>query len=158
MPYCVKCGTPAGQSDQFCGKCGAPQAANGPQASRAREFFSNVSGRNAALFCYLPFVGWIVSIFVLAADRFRRDDRVRFHAFQGLYLFAAWVLVDWLISPVLFGPAFGVRALVRSVDGILKLIIFGTWIFMMIRVNQDQDYHLPILGELAERSVSEQRP
>ena len=160
MPYCVQCGSGVGDQDQFCAKCGRrQQVAPGVNETteRVRHFFSSVSDRNAALCCYLPFVGWIASILVLASERFRRDDRVRFHAFQGLYLFAAWVLVDWLISPVLFGPFFGFRALVRSIDGLLKLTIFGAWIFMMIRVNQDQDYHLPILGELAERSVSEQR-
>ena len=34
----------------------------------------------------------------------------------------------------------------------------GAWIFMLMKVSHDQDYRLPILGELADRSVSEQRP
>jgi uncharacterized membrane protein len=29
---------------------------------------------------------------------------------------------------------------------------------MLMKVSHDEDYRLPILGELAERSVSEQRP
>jgi uncharacterized membrane protein len=28
---------------------------------------------------------------------------------------------------------------------------------MIIKVSHDEDYHLPLVGELAERSVSEQR-
>jgi uncharacterized membrane protein len=160
MPYCVQCGNQVGGRDQFCGRCGTAQkpAPMGSPSAGGRDFFSNVSARNAAMFSYLPFVGWIVAIIVLASDRFRRDDRVRFHAFQGLYLFVAWVLVDWLITPALFGPAFGFRfPFFRTIETLMKLVIFGSWIFMMIRVNHDQDYHLPIIGELAERSVSEQR-
>jgi uncharacterized membrane protein len=40
---------------------------------------------------------------------------------------------------------------------LLKLLIFGTWIFMMVKVSHDDNFKLPIVGELAERSVSEQR-
>jgi hypothetical protein len=29
---------------------------------------------------------------------------------------------------------------------------------MLMKVSQDVDYRLPVLGELADRSVSEQRP
>jgi uncharacterized membrane protein len=155
MSYCVQCGNQVQPADPFCGKCGAPQpAAGAPPASGA--FPSNLSDRHAAMFCYLPFVGWIVAIIVLASDRFRRDDRVRFHAFQGLYLFAVWVLVDWLLTPALFPLAFGFPVF-RTVENLLKLAVFGAWVFMLIRVHHNQDYHLPILGELAERSVSEQR-
>jgi uncharacterized membrane protein len=36
-------------------------------------------------------------------------------------------------------------------------VIFGAWIFMIVKTSQDEVYKLPILGELAEKSVSEQR-
>ena len=39
----------------------------------------------------------------------------------------------------------------------MKAVIFGTWIFMIIKTSQDKMYKLPILGDLAEKSVSEQR-
>jgi uncharacterized membrane protein len=108
--------------------------------------------------CYVPLIGWIASIIVLASERFRRDHRLRFHAFQGLYLFAAWLLVDWVISPALLAPGFAFGfPFYRTAARLLKLVVLGAWVFMMIRVSQDQDYHLPIVGELAERSVSEQR-
>jgi uncharacterized membrane protein len=42
-------------------------------------------------------------------------------------------------------------------EAVMKLAIVGTWIFMLVRVSNDDDYHLPVIGELAERSVSEQR-
>ena len=39
------------------------------------------------------------SIIVLAADKFRTNRAVRFHAFQGLYLFVAWLIVQQVIAP-----------------------------------------------------------
>jgi uncharacterized membrane protein len=124
-----------------------------------QHFWSNISHRNAALLCYIPWVGWIAAIAVLASDRFRAEKRLRFHAFQGLYLFAAWLMVEWVIAPMVAFPASTVGfPFYRSVSQILHLIIVGAWIFMLMKVSHDVDYRLPIIGELADRSVSEQRP
>jgi len=115
-----------------------------------------ISNRNAALLCYIPMVGWIAAVVVLASDRFRRDTQVRFHAFQGLYLFVAWLLVTWVISPALY-LADGFGSFHRLAASMLHLVIFVAWIVMIIKVSHNENYRLPIVGELAERSVSEQR-
>lgn len=163
MPYCVQCGNQVGATDQFCAKCGSRQAQAGPGPSGGPstphpDFTGGISNRNAALLCYIPMVGWIAAIVVLASDRFRRETQVRFHAFQGLYLFVAWLLVEWVVSPALyisdFGPGFGLHHLFTH---LLQLLILAAWIVMLIKVSHDETYKLPIIGELAERSVSEQR-
>jgi len=166
MPYCPQCGTNVGASDVFCAKCGGRQPGSSPNpgfsgAATAQghpgmggDFMGNLSNRHAALLCYIPLVGWIAAIVVLAADRFRRDTQVRFHAFQGLYLFVAWLIVDWVIKPIHYmSYDWGMSHLVT---GGLQLLVLFAWIFMMIKVSQDQTYKLPIVGELAEKSVSEQ--
>jgi uncharacterized membrane protein len=167
MPYCVQCGQTVGSSDHFCAKCGAQQSGGAPSGTtwaasgpgRVHDFWTNISQRNAALLCYIPWVGWIAAIAVLASDRFRTEKRLRFHAFQGLYLFAAWLMVEWVIAPMLAFPASTVGfPFYRSISQILHLVIVGAWIFMLMKVSHDVDYRLPILGELADRSVSEQRP
>ncbi len=159
MPYCVQCGQTVGSSDRFCAKCGTQQSGGTPRTDRVKDFWSNISHRNAALLCYFPWVGWIAAIAVLASDRFRSEKRLRFHAFQGLYLFAAWLLVDWVFTPMLAFPASNVGfPFYRTISQLLHLVIVGAWIFMLIKVSQDQDYHLPVIGDLADRSVSEQRP
>jgi len=165
MAFCVQCGQAVGSADKFCAKCGTPQAgaSSGPSSSgysaagRVQDFWSNVSHRNAALLCYIPWVGWIAAIAVLASERFRSEKRLRFHAFQGLYLFAAWLMVEWVVTPMLVFPTVGFPFF-RGISQILHLVIVGTWIFMLIKVSQDVDYRLPVLGDLADRSVSEQRP
>jgi uncharacterized membrane protein len=164
MPYCCQCGQSVGNRDAYCGVCGARQPGLGPSTGFASGFASTpgmdyvhgISPRTASLLCYIPILGWIVSIVVLASARFRHDVRVRFHAFQGLYLFVTWLLVDWVLSPMFHFAFFG-PPLHSVFPGLLKVVIFCAWIFMIIKTSHDEMYKLPILGDLAEKSVSEQR-
>lgn len=158
MPYCVQCGNNVGGTDQFCGKCGSRQQAAKPGSSPPPDIMAGISNRNASLLCYIPMVGWIAAIVVLASERFRKIPQVRFHAFQGLYLFVAWLMVEWVISPALyFSDWTGGFPMHRLFSRGLQLLIFAAWIVMIIKVSHDEDYKLPIVGELAQRSVSEQR-
>jgi uncharacterized membrane protein len=107
--------------------------------------------RTASMLCYIPFVGWIAAILVLAAQRFQKSPDVRFHAFQGLYLFVAWLLLDWAVLPWFpFGPHHFFFAPLRT---IAHAILFAIWIFMLIKAAHEERYSLPIIGELAERSL-----
>jgi uncharacterized membrane protein len=98
-----------------------------------------------------------VAIVVLASARFRHDTRVRFNAFQGLYLFVAWLIVDWVLSPIFHFSSYGGPPFHRIFPGLMHVVILCTWIFMIIKTAHGEVYKLPILGELAEKSVSEQR-
>lgn len=153
MPYCVQCGKQVGAADQFCSGCGAKQGAAGP--SPAADFWSNMQDRTVMQLCYIPWVGWIPAIGVIASDRFRNQDRIRFHAFQGLYLFVIWLIADWFLDPALhFGwPFVGLG----FIPGVVKLSVVVAWIVMLIKVRQGEDFRLPVVGELADKSVSEQR-
>ena len=99
------------------------------------------------MLCYAPFIGWIASLFVLGTQRFRESVDVRFHAFQGLYLFVAWLLLEhvpWFAGlPIPFFP----------IRKILKLALLGLSVFMMIKASRDERLSLPVIGELAERSL-----
>ena len=149
MPYCVNCGTGVAPSDTFCAVCGARQKTTGTP-----DFVDSLSPRTLSILCYIPVLGWIACVLVLASQRFRDDRTLRFHAFQGLYLFVIWLLIDWVISPfVFFGPG---RA-EKVVESMLTLVIYVAWIVMLIKTSQQQHFSLPIVGELAERSVAEQR-
>jgi uncharacterized membrane protein len=153
MPFCCQCGQSVGGRDVYCAVCGARQPSSVPPTV---EYMQGISPRTASLLCYIPILGWIVAIVVLASARFRDNVRVRFHAFQGLYLFVAWLIVDWALGPM-FRYAFFGPPLHQLFPALLKAVIFGAWIFMIIKTSQDETYKLPILGDLAEKSVSEQR-
>ncbi|MCW5981285.1 MAG: hypothetical protein KIT09_24590 [Bryobacteraceae bacterium] len=151
MPYCNQCGTKVAATDAYCAACGGRQPGVPKPSADPLPWLTS---RNAALLCYIPLVGWIAAIVVLASHRFKEERNVRFHAFQGLYLFVAWLIVDWFVSPFFqFGPH-GTRA---AVTGLLKAGLFVAWIVMIVKTSQNEHFRLPILGELADRSVSEQR-
>jgi uncharacterized membrane protein len=157
MPYCTQCGNQVSDQDVFCAKCGQRQtgAAAGATTASPRDFLDGVSPQTASICCYIPYLGWIAAIIALAAPKFQHDRVVRFHAFQGLYLFVVWLLVDWVVSPLFgFVPTPYPSQIVR---GVLKLAVVLSWIFMLVKTSQNEMYRLPIIGELAERSMSEQR-
>jgi uncharacterized membrane protein len=157
MPFCPQCGSNVSAADRFCARCGGSQPGTHGAAAAAPPhpgFAPGISNRNAALLCYIPWVGWVAAIVVLASDRFRHETQVRFHAFQGLYLFVAWLLVEWVIQPALWWGSFPMH---RVFPELLHLVILIAWIFMLVKVSHDEHYRLPIIGELADRSVCEQR-
>ena len=154
MPYCCKCGTQVGDKDAFCGKCGTRQAT---QPNPHADFLANITPRVASMLCYVPVVGWIPCVVVLASQRYRQDRFARFHAFQGLYLFVAWLIVDMVLSPMFGHMPIRFALFHRGSFDIFKLAMYAVWIFMMVKTSQDQVLKLPILGDLAERSVAEQR-
>jgi uncharacterized membrane protein len=106
--------------------------------------------RSASILCYVPVVGWIASILVLAAQRYRTDRVVRFHAFQGLYLFVAWLINDRVLKYAL-DPLSGVH----NLHDVISLVLLGMAIFMMVKASHNEAFSLPIFGELAQRSVAE---
>lgn len=156
MPYCCQCGNAVRNADVYCAKCGARQSAAAPPPPLP-DYLAGVSSRTASLLCYVPMVGWLAAIVVLASARFRYDSKVRFNAFQGIYLFVAWLIVHSL-GPVFGFPHFwGGLHFYSFVPWVLKVAVFCAWIFMIIKASQDELFKLPILGDLAEKSMSEQR-
>ncbi len=158
MPYCSQCGAQVRDTDAFCGMCAARQPVPAPPAG------DGISPRTASILCYIPVVGWIPAVIALASGRFRRDTTVRFHAFQGIYLFVVWLIVDWILGPATgfsMGRAWagswhtGIPAL--GLVGLLKAAVMVAWVVMMVKASKGEMYRLPILGELAERSVAEQK-
>ncbi len=151
MPYCSQCGNQVGPADAYCGRCGASQPVGtaAGHAGAGKTPFSDISPRTASILCYIPGIGWVAAILVLAAERFRADRVVRFHAFQGLYLFVAWLINQWVIEP--FSGPFG-RFQLHNVIGLILLIMS---IVMIVKAAHEQRYSLPLFGELAERSVAE---
>lgn len=154
MPYCHKCGSNVGTRDAFCVRCGTaqPAAASPP----GPDMLTGLSPRTASLLCYIPVVGWLAAIVILASTQYRHNARVRFDAFQGIYLFVAWLVLEWVVGPLFHWP-FGGPQVYRVIPALMKAAVFGAWIFMIIKASQEEQFKLPILGELAEKSVTEQR-
>lgn len=156
MPFCTQCGKQISDEARFCPGCGARQGAAGPAsgaASSGTGFLETMNPRTASILCYIPVVGWIACVVLLAARKFQSDRTVRFHAFQGLYIFVAWLLVDRAIGPVIRAMPLDNLGLI----GLMKMVLVGAWVFMLIKTSNNEAYRLPVFGELADRSIAEQR-
>lgn len=176
MAFCTQCGKSVGDRDLFCAECGAPQAGRPgeqrtstespnpassfapppprPTSPRhpAPEFMAGWPDNKVAGLCYIPFVGWVFAIVVLAAERFRHAAEVRFHAFQGLYLFVVYLILNWV-----FDPLASHNHAMRQITDLIQLVVIGGGIFMLVKTNHGSLIRLPFLGELADKSVSEQK-
>ena len=148
MPYCSQCGTQVSERDVFCARCGGRQPGQARPTASA-DPLATLSPRTASILCYIPAVGWIASVVVLAAERFRGNKVVRFHAFQGLYLFVAWLVEDWVLRPVFVAMPH------THLDSLVKAALLGMSIFMIVKASHEVPFQLPLFGELAQRSVAE---
>jgi uncharacterized membrane protein len=121
----------------------------------APDFLNGISDRTACILCYIPVFGIIPSIICLAAQRFRNNYRVRFNAFQGLYLFVAWLVVSSAIPSLLLSalPGGGVE---HTLLHLVQLALIFCWIYMLTKSAKEEQVSLPILGDLAARSAQEQ--
>jgi uncharacterized membrane protein len=153
MPFCTQCGREVANSAAFCGNCGARQAPGGasPSAGPTQDPLAALTPKWATILCYVPTIGWIAAVLVLAARKFKGDQNVRFHAFQGLYLFATWLLIKWVVGPIMDA---GSDRIIR-IDHILEAVLIGVSIFMIVKASHEETYVLPIIGELAKRSATE---
>ncbi|HYZ82872.1 MAG TPA: zinc ribbon domain-containing protein [Bryobacteraceae bacterium] len=155
MPFCTACGNKVGDRDTFCAHCGTRQTVSTPPSFNVADPLASLTPRTISILCYIPVFGWIVAILALANPKFHSNRVVRFHAFQGLYLFVVWLLVDWVVAPFLGG--LGPESAARIARGLLKASVFVGWLIMLVKTSQNEDFRLPILGELADRSMNEQR-
>ena len=151
MPYCTHCGTQVNAQSAFCHACGCAQ----PNRPAYVDPLDHLSDRTASMLCYIPIFGVIPAIIFLATQRYRRNAKVRFDAFQSLYLFLAFVIVSSVLPPF-FWLSFGHFGLHSLFIPLLKAAVFVLWVYLLIKAAQEQRVHLPVIGDLAARSAAEQ--
>ena len=152
MPYCCQCGKSVGNHDAYCGVCGARQAA--AASMPPMDYMHGISPRTASLLCYIPILGWIVSIVVLASARFRTDPRVRFHAFQCIGIAVVWFVL-WIVVAVasmMVALIPGVRMLLLFIHFLyvgLGIAVFILWLMAIIKASKGEWFKIPFIGDFA---------
>jgi uncharacterized membrane protein len=166
VPFCTNCGTSVSGDANYCYRCGAAQprtdqtfgrssSASTASFSQGTDFLDSISNRTAAILCYIPVFGVIPAIIFLASRKFRYNPRVRFDGFQSLYLFVAWLIIS-SAAPILFfhgASGFGVEG---PLFGLIKLSILICWIYLLVKAAKEEQVRLPVIGDLAARSATEQ--
>src|SRR2546423_1543908 len=155
MLFVIHCGKIVHERDFYCANFGSRQAVSaatpGSGYAPGADPLGGITPRTASVLCYIPIGGWIAAVGGPAAAKFRNNRNVRFHAVQGLHLFATWLFVQWSVRQIfLMMPNHPAR-----IDHLLQAVILGLWIFMMVKAAHEEAYALPVIGELAERSAAE---
>ena len=177
MAFCKNCGSPV--EGPFCPKCGTSQAAPPPSGAAYTQppqqpppaqgyapqpgyapapapAASGMTDNLAGLLCYLA--GIITGILFLVIEPYNKSKFVRFHAFQSIFLFVAWIGV-WIVLAIFsmilhlvlgFWTAASLVGLLHTAVG---LGFFVLWILLMVKAYQGQKFSLPIIGAIAEKQA-----
>jgi uncharacterized membrane protein len=153
MAFCAKCG--AQVSGAFCPQCGAPAAGGpGPAAPGSGPSGPGSAGGSgledhvAAALCYA--LGPITGVIFLIWAPYNQSKNVRFHAFQSIFLSAAWFILNFMLGIVgIVLSGFGFYYLGRLV----WLAGLALWVFMMYKTYNKQRVVLPLIGPLAEKQA-----
>lgn len=156
MPYCTNCGGQVDSRASFCPNCGTAQPRPGATAQpQFQDFLGGMSDRTACILCYIPVLGVIPALVFLASHRYRRNVRVRFNAFQSLYLFVAWLIVSSAF-PILLSVNFPGWGAEMAIIALLKIALFVCWIYLLVKAALEEQVKVPVIGDLAARSTTEQ--
>ena len=98
----------------------------------------------AGALAYIPIIG----VIFLLIEPYNRNKAIRFHAFQGLFLLAASIVANIIMSTVV-GIFWGLVFLMPFVH----LIFVGLWLFLMFKTYSGVRIVLPVIGPLAEKQA-----
>ena len=164
--FCAKCGTPmsaAGESGPSTG-AGAPPGAQPYSApgsyqqppgaqpySQPAAQAGGMSENMAAALAYLFTV--ITGILFLVLEPYNRNPFVRFHAFQSIFFFVAW-MAFWILMTVV---TIVLPATLSIILGLLSMVVWlggiAVWILLMVKAYNHERFKLPVIGDLAEKQA-----
>jgi uncharacterized membrane protein len=119
-----------------------------PPPAGSTSMASNVAG----LLCYL--LGFVTGIIFLVVQPYKNDKFVRFHAFQSIFFSIFCLIVSWVASALLvtllFTGGFGFALLLSR---LIQLGCFVAFIFLMYKAYNNEQFKLPIIGDIAAKQA-----
>jgi len=111
----------------------------------------NVGGLLCNVPCCIGFIFSIVAVVVEKDNKF-----VRFHAFQSLLLHGAGFVCGFALQVlgIVAGMVVGALGGLIGLLGMpLGLAFLGLQIFMMVKANNNEEFKLPVIGDMATQWV-----
>lgn len=155
MATCTKCGAALADHAANCSSCGAP-VGEGAGTTRAGAMsglsMPGIAFNVAGLLCYIL---WPVAcIFFLIFGPYNKDEFVRFHAYQAVFLGLAGIAVA-----IALGILTSILALIPVAGVVLgsllwiayAIVLLGLVIFFMLKAYNGVQYRIPLVGDLAAR-------
>src|SRR5271157_3173717 len=117
----------------------------------------------ASALCYV--LGLITGIVFLVMEPYSKNPRIRFHAFQSIFMNVAVIAVD-IVLGILFSivlrifwsagslGGFGLFAsLISLVWWVFGLGCFALWLYLIISAYQGRTVVLPVIGPFAQKQA-----
>ena len=110
-----------------------PNVENNPKAKKSE-----------GMYCYLA--GVLFPIIYLSSEPYKSNSFLRFHSFQSIMFTITFAAVTITNDHVRFQ-----MKEINTLLSIVWLVLFITWIALMIKAYRGQRVKLPLFGRLAER-------
>ena len=113
-----------------------------PNAAGATSGLSDDAASGIAYLTFIP------AIIFLAVAPYNTNPKVKFHAWQSIFLTGAWVCL-WVLDIVLaFVPIIG-----WILGFLLAVGLFILWLICIIQAFQGKKFVIPVIGPLAEKQA-----
>ena len=144
MAFCPTCGTQIADG-ATCPKCaggtGQGVVAVAPPAAGLTD---NVAGA-------LAYLTIIPAIVFLVIEPFNKKRFVRFHAFQSIFYFVAWIAIDIGLAIIGRIPFLGWATL--FLWPLVSLALFVILLILALKAYQGQMFKLPVIGDIAQQQA-----
>jgi uncharacterized membrane protein len=114
---------------------------------------SNPSGLSDNAAAGIAYITIIPAIVFLIIEPFKRSPFVRFHAWQSIFFFVAWAVIDILVG-VIQNIVPSAVFLTFTVLELVGLAIFIVWLIVFVGAFGGKRIKLPVIGDLAEKQAS----
>lgn len=113
---------------------------------------SGMTNNVAGALCYL--LGFITGVIFLVIEPYKNDKFVRFHAFQSIFASLICMVASWVLSAILIGMLFsGGLGFALMLLRLVQLAIFLLFVFLMYKAYSNEQFKLPIIGDLAAKQA-----
>ena len=100
----------------------------------------------------LAYLTFIPAIIFLVVAPYNTNPKVKFHAWQSIFLGVAWVAV-WIVSMVLAFVPFVGWIILPLFHLVAALGLFILWLIAIIKAFQGGKFVIPIIGPLAQKQA-----
>ena len=100
----------------------------------------------------IAYITIIPAIVFLIIDPFKKSSFVRFHAWQSIFFFVAWAVIDILVSVVQNLVPSSVFLTLTALQ-LVGLALFVVWLIVFIGAFNGKHIKLPVIGGLAEKQA-----
>jgi uncharacterized membrane protein len=137
VAFCPTCGAQIADG-ATCSKCASGTVPNQSQAVSADAGLAdNVAGA-------LAYVTVIPAIIFLVLAPYNKKPFIRFHAFQSIFVYVAWMIIGIGLSFIGFVPLLWT---------IVRLALLVTVLFLAMKAYQQQMFKLPVIGDIAAQQA-----